>query len=304
MVFPGVKRLGEKLGLGRLDSVMMGVVGNCVVRLYDDVNMKVLHVTLPVADERDRAEIDAALVERKTKSVEWQGAAIRIVFPEYWKPYSMKTIEAILLRIVETAKAAHPDLSAACGTCGAVSGDADVYSFGAATLYLCGNCRAEIESKTAHERAEYESKPGNYVAGTLGAALFSLPGILLCAAFFVFFSRVAAVSALAFVFLATKGYAAFKGKPSKTGAVIVAAVGLFMTCFGTYLAYAAFVFTQAKTLELTLSVLSMREVRREAALNVILAVVVSIVYLGIQLVSMMKDWSPAVLKPGRKVPGR
>ncbi|WP_461257658.1 hypothetical protein, partial [Treponema sp. R80B11-R83G3] len=100
------------------------------------------------------------------------------------------------------------------------------------SLFICNDCYRELERNINKENMELENTPNNYLLGFLGAFLFSIPGILLTIAFFIFLNRVAAISALLYVFLGTIGYKKFKGKINPVGVLVILFNGIIMVSIG------------------------------------------------------------------------
>jgi hypothetical protein len=70
----------------------------------------------------------------------------------------------------------------------------------------------KLEKDINNEYWEYKQLPTNYFSGFIGALLFAIPGIIVTILFFVFFNKLAAVSALVYIIFGIKSYKIFKGK--------------------------------------------------------------------------------------------
>ena len=57
MLWPGIKRLGKELNLKRTDSEVTGMIRNCLVKMYDGNQIKVLELFVPQMDSDDKNEI-------------------------------------------------------------------------------------------------------------------------------------------------------------------------------------------------------------------------------------------------------
>jgi hypothetical protein len=140
--------------------------------------------------------------------------------------------------------------------------------------------------------------------GFIGALLFSIPGIIVTVIFFVFLDRLAAVSALIYVVLASKGYKMFKGKVSPIGALITILVGIIMIGIGMFVAYAVLIFKELKAVDfdMLMFILGMPEVGRELLMNIVLSYVISGIYIVVQLFQMMKEWKfSKTIKEAREI---
>ena len=220
MLWPGIKKLGKKLGLKRTDTEVAGVIRNCFIRMYDGYNKKVLELFAPKIDNLDRKNIIERLEANKIKKYEWLVNGVKITFQEILKPYSMGKIENLLQELVEYLSDKHPDHKLKCQKCGEPK-ESDTYCVNNTAMFICNGCFSEIESNINNENMELQYIPNNYLRGFTGALLFSIPGILLTIIFLVFLNRLAAVSALVYVILGIKGYKKFKGKLSPFGAFII-----------------------------------------------------------------------------------
>jgi len=291
MLWPGIKRLGKELQLKRTDSEVIGMVKNCLVKMYDGNNRKVLELFFPEINYIDKEFLINILVQNKIKKYDWLIKGIRITFPEIIKPYSMSKIKDILLCITDYFEKAYPNDKPQCNKCG-MKKDADVYYIRNSSLYLCDDCLSQYKRDKNNEDWEYKQVPTNYLSGFIGALLFSLPGILVTILLFVFLGRLAALSALLYVFLGIKGYTKFKGKVTPIGASIVIISGLIMVGIGVFTAYSVLILKTIESFDINrlIEILKIPDIQRELKMNLTTSYVVSGFYFIFQLFQMMKEW--------------
>ncbi|GMO69419.1 MAG: hypothetical protein Ta2A_17500 [Treponemataceae bacterium] len=303
MLYPGVTKLAKARGFKRTKDEAVGIVKNCAVRLSDGSNLKDLILHTPAIDESDSQEITRRCIETykiKPKDVRFGENLVEIIFREVLAPYSMKKIDAAIDELTAYFAQKYPEAQVRCTGCG-TEGAPDIYTNGHDTFLLCASCAAAHQTRQNEERRQWQDAPNNYLAGFFAAALFSLPGMLLSAAIFVFADRVAAICAVAYIFLANKGYHVVRGKVSRTGAFIVNGVGFVMTAVGTALAYAVYLWTIVRQsnesaaftqqVAVTLEALKNLEILREMGTNAGLALVVASVYIIQNVWRMTKEWS-------------
>jgi rubrerythrin len=303
MLWPGIKKLGKELGLKRTNSEVVGTLKNCFVKMYDGMNMKVLEIYPPEADDADKEHISGLLKQNKVKQHDWLNNGVKIIFQEYIRPYSMKKIKNILSVIVEYFEHKYPDTIPICQKCYDQK-EAGVYYVGNESNYLCADCLRKFKKDLDNEHWEYQQLPTNYLKGFIGALLFSIPGIIVTVIFFVFLDRLAAISALIYVVLATKGYKMFKGKVSPIGALITILVGIIMIAIGMFVAYSVLIFKELKAVDfdMLMFILGMPEVGRELLMNIVLSYVISGIYIVVQLFQMMKEWKfSKTIKEAREI---
>jgi hypothetical protein len=291
MLWPGIKKLGKELGFKRTNSEVVGTLKNCFVKMYDGNNIKVLEIFPPELDDMDKEYILNILNQNKIKKYEWQNNCIKIIFQEYIRPYSITKIKNILFTIVEHFDQKFPDGIPNCQKCG-IQKEADVHIIGNVSNYLCADCLRKYKNDLNNKYMEYQQLPTNYFSGFIGALLFSIPGIIITVLFFVFLDRLAAISALLYIFLGIKGYKTFKGKISPLGAFIIITVGMIMIGIGTLVAYSVMILKVIKTfdIDMLIQILKTPEVERELWTNIVISYIVSIFFIIIQLIQMIKEW--------------
>ncbi len=300
MLFPGVKKIGKRLGLERADGVALGKLKNAFIRLYDGRNMKVLEMTYPALSEADKERVDGVLAERGVKRHEWAGSRLIVRLVEAFKPYSSKKLLALAEELAELSLSVGDGGSVKCEQCGDAE-KAEAYSVPGGSAFLCEACRASLGEKMDEEKRQYDSAPRNYLPGAVGAFALALPGVLLTAAFFIFLDRLAAISAVLYVFLAIKGYGLLKGRMDRIGALIINAVGVGMTCIGVYISYFLMILYKVKSWPMTREIMAMPEVVREMRANVVIALTVSLIYIVFNTYEMLTKWRLPELKRAVKI---
>lgn len=292
MLWPGLKKLGKELQLKRTNSEVVGEAGNCLVKLYDGANMKVLEIFAPELGEGDQKVVTEKLNVYKIQKFEWLPKGVKIIFPEYFHSYSIKKIRSVLDDLTEYFRGKYPGQRPSCQKCG-LSKPVEAYSLGTGSLFMCSDCLQETENSLSSECLEYDRQPNNYLAGFTGALLFSIPGIIVTTLFFVFLERLAGFSAVLYVILGIKGYKQFKGKISPFGAFLIVAAAVIMTGLGIVIAYSVAILKELETVDLNilLLILGMPEIQRELVQNILTGYAVSGIYLVVQLAQMTKEWN-------------
>lgn len=291
MLWPGIKKLGKELQLKRTDLEVVGMVKNCLVKMYDGNNMKVLELLFPATNDIDKEFLTNILAQNKIKKYDWLTNGIRIIFTELIKPYSMLKIKTILLSITDYFEKTYPDDKPLCDKC-SMEKNADIYYVGNSSFYLCDDCLDQYKSDMRNADWEYKQIPTNYLSGFIGATLFSIPGILATVLFFIFLNRIAALSAMLYVYLGIKGYSKFKGKITPIGVSIIILSGLIMVGIGIFIAYSALIIKTLGSfnINMLIDILKIPDVQRELMTNLIMSYVVSGIFFIFQLFQMMKEW--------------
>ena len=291
MLWPGLKKLGKELGLKRIDSEVVGIIKNCFVRMYDGSNIKVLEMCLPELDGNDKENIAEKLKANKIKSYEWLTRGVKITFREIIAPYPIKKIRNLLDQFIDYFWNKYPHQIPPCQQCGEQK-ESDAYCINNMPVFVCDKCYEKIENDLENENREQQYVEGNYLFGFMGALVFSIPGIMLTIILFVFLNRLAAVSALLYVFLGIKGYKKFRGKTSPFGAFVVIFAALIMVTVGVFLSYSVMILREIGEIDidLLLLVLKFPEVQREMMINIVLSYLVSSVYFVFQIIQMAKEW--------------
>jgi len=297
MLWPGIKKLGKELELKRTDSEVVGKVKNCYVKMYDGQNMKILELLVPELNDSDKEYIENKLIENKVKRHEWFECGVRIIFNEYFIPYSTKKIKDILIDFTDHFSAAYPGQMSKCQRCGETK-ELEACHVGGATRFICNDCYEAAEKEIADIALNQEYEPSNYLRGFLGALLFSIPGVLVTVVLFVFLNRLAAISAVLYVLLGMMGYKKFKGKISRVGVIIIAASTLIMVAVGIVVSASVIILqiivkeTGSIDMAGLLYILKNPEVQKEIIQNIVTSYAVSGLYLVFQIIQMMKEWKP------------
>jgi hypothetical protein len=291
MLWPGIKKLGKELQLKRTNREAVGMVRNCFIKLFDGQNMKVLELFVPEINDSDKEYITEKLKINKVKKYEWPENGVRVIFNEYFLPYSINKIKAILTDFAEYFSLKYPNQKLHCQKCG-IPKDLEVCCIDAISLAVCEDCYKSFENEINDRNLENKYAPTNYLAGFLGSLLFSIPGILVTILLFVFLNTLAAVSSVLYVILGIKGYKKFNGKVSRSGVIIIILSTIIMVGLGIVISYSVFIFKELKTIDFDMLfyILRMPEVQREILQNMALSYVISGFYLIVQMIQLMKEW--------------
>ena len=300
MLSLGVKNIGKHFGLERSDSMVVGLVNSTFVRLYTGRSCKILLMSFQRITELDKVDMQNILSKYKIKKIKWDENVLSINFIEIIKPYSIKKIIEIINLISGYVFNKYPDEQMKCPSCNSVK-EGELYSLKDNCFYLCKDCYSKTNLQLQDEKVTWAHLSNNYILGFFGALVFSIPGIIITALCFIFLERIAALSAILYVFLAIKGYSFLKGKVTKVGAVIVNSVGILMTCIGIYISYILNILYKTRSYEHILDIIKTDKAVREIQLNIIIALIISSFYLIYNTICMMKEWKFPELKRTRPI---
>ena len=291
MLWPGIKKLGKELQLKKTDSEIVGMIKNCFVRMYDGQNMKILELLVPDMNDSDKEYIVNKLEINKIKKYEWLEYGVKIIFNEYFWPYSIEKIKNILMDFVDYFSVNYSGQKIRCSKCG-IPKDLEAYCVNNATLIICEDCYESFENEINETNLEKKFAPPNYLFGFLGSLVYSIPGVLLTVLLFVFFNTLAAITSVLYVFLGIKGYKRFNGKVSRFGLIIIILSTIIMVGFGIVVSYSIFILKELGeiNIEMLLLILKVPEIQQEIVKNIILSYVISGFYLVLQVIQMMKEW--------------
>jgi hypothetical protein len=298
MVWLGIKKLGKSLNFKQAGSEAAGLVENIFVKIAGRRNMKTLEIIFPEFSENDKGNLAALFKENKVKEYAWIDRGVRITFREYFIPYSVKKMGALIEAAAAYAKKTYPTLEQSCHTCHSAT-KADIYYVNDSCFYICEKCLGELEDRLHKEEANDLMVPTNYLAGFLGALLFSIPGIILTVVMFNFLNIVAAISSIAYIYLAKIGYKKFEGKINGFGSFIVSGVGILMPAAGFFAGYSLLIYRIVRSFEIVGEVFKVPEVQRELGMNILIALMVSSVFIVINLLRTYGEWSRRVLKKAK-----
>jgi len=291
VLWPGIKKLGNELQLKKTNSEMVGIAGNCFIKLYDGQNMKVLELFAPEINDADKEYITDKLEINKVKNHEWLEHGVKIVFNEYFFPYPINKIKNIVTDFTEYFFSKYPGQKLHCQKCG-VPKEVEICRIDNVTAVVCGDCYKACESEISDKNLENKYAPANYLPGFIGSLLFSVPGIAVTVVMFVFLSSLSAISSVLYVILGIKGYNKFNGKKSRFGAVVIIMSTVIMVGLGIIVSYSVYILKEIKTIdmEMLLYILKLPEIQQEIIKNLALSYVLSGIYLVIQLIQLMKEW--------------
>ncbi|MDL2229190.1 hypothetical protein LJC14_02960 [Treponema sp. OttesenSCG-928-L16] len=300
MVWLGIKKLAKQLGLQEAGPEAAGVTGNLFIKLADRTGMKTLEIVFPEFSEEDQEALAALFKEQKIKEYTFGEKNVSLIFREQFVPYSIKKINEHIDAVKEYFERTYPGTKQKCQHCNELK-EAQVYYTKDGSLYLCEKCFYNCERDIQEEERQRSYEPNNYLRGFIGAFLFSIPGILVTILFFNVLETIAAVSAIVYILLARTGYKKFGGKQNIAGSIIVNTTGILMTVAGIVVSYTILIYTVAESLDLVWEVYKFPEVQEELLRNILVALIVSLIYVVINAVRMSKEWSGIKIKKGREL---
>lgn len=312
MIFPGLKKLGNELGFKHNDKFIYGMLKNSYVMFADGPNQKNVYFRFPVIpDENDIAFIKGWCKKGYAKTVEIYEEDTfncKFNFMEYIVPYKISKIKEVIESVTGYIFEKYPDAKMKCASDGCNHDSAvEIYDVDGRPVPLCESCAKSIEQKMEIANQEFEQQENNYVSGTLGAVLFSIPGILV-SVFFFLLGAISAIASLVYSFLAKKGYVWAKGKYNKVGVIIITFVTVLYTVLGTLVGYSSILVKEMlkydayKGLPLgdfisyLIDLFKVPEIIREFHANVYIALVISVVFLVVNTIQSFKETKKANIK--------
>lgn len=241
MIFPGLRKLEKEFGFKDNGTMIYGFIKNSYISFADGNNQKNVWFRFPVElDDQDRQKISAWQKKGYANAISFFDDDIydiKINFTEYFAPFKVEKIKEIILDITDYISQKYPDAKVQCCSenCSSTE-NLEIYDVDGAPIPLCPTCAQRVETEIENANEEERLVPNNYLQGTLMAAVFSIPGILLT--FVIFLAgRIAGITGLLYYYLAQKGYVFAKGKLNKVGVVIISLVSLVYSAFGTFISY-------------------------------------------------------------------
>lgn len=245
-----LKELNETLGFKSNDVFLYGFQRNTLVIIHEDENNRIcVSVRFPI-------ELDESDMER-IKSWEKDGYAKKVgndpddktsVDFEF-KSSNKDKIKEVLEDISGYTAEKYPEAKIQCyGKDCTEDTNIDIYEVNGVPIPMCEKCAKELEKDLEKANIEEEAAPGNYLRGFLGAALFSIPGILV-SFIFIMLGKIAAIAGFVYYLLAHKGYLWAKGKYDKIGVLIISVTSLLFVVIGTYISVVADIAFEMKKID-------------------------------------------------------
>lgn len=241
MIFPGLRKLEKEFGFKDNGSIIYGIIKNTFIAFADGNNQKNVWFRFPVKlDDEDRQKINSWQKKGYANAISFfdeDTFDIKINFVEFFVPFKVEKIKEIILDITDYISQKYPEAKVQCcgENCSSTAG-IEVYDINGSPLPLCPNCAARIKNEIENANEEEKLVPNNYLQGSLMAALFSIPGILVT--FLIFLAgRIAGFTGLIYYYLAQKGYAFAKGKLNKIGVLLISVISLVYSALGTLISY-------------------------------------------------------------------
>lgn len=241
MIFPGLKKLEKEFGFKDNGTLIYGFIKNSYISFADGNNQKNVWFRFPVKlDEEDRQKISAWQKKGYANAISFFDDDIydiKINFMEFFVPFKVSKIKEIILDITDYISQKYPEAKLqCCGNNCSSTENLEVYDVDGAPLVLCPSCAERLNNEIENAYEEEKLVPNNYLQGTVMAAVFAIPGILL-SFFFFLLGRIASITGLLYFYLAQKGYTFAKGKLNKIGVIIISLVSLLYSAFGTFISY-------------------------------------------------------------------
>lgn len=249
MVFPGLKKLGKEFGFKNNGTYFYGFINDTYVIFADGANQKNVSFRFPIRiDEDDKNKILSWKKKGYAKSIDFfdnQAFNVNIVFAEYFLPFKISKIKEVIEDITSYIKQKYPNEKIKCsGDNCSETEELNIIDIEGIPFPMCSSCVKRLEQSIENEYEEFKLQENNYFQGSVAAAVFSIPGILVTFVLFLL-GRIAGASGLIYFYLAQKGYVWAKGKMNKIGVLIISLISLAYTAVGVYLSYIAVIVKEA-----------------------------------------------------------
>lgn len=282
MLSKRAKEIGKKLDwhVSKDSNTTFGLYRGYFFELGDGEGFKFLVTHTQEFDEETWNKLNQAIEANRDKlkiseyDIGVNGLALK--FREVIRHTKKEVVIAALDFLVDLFQKSGVTYQYQCTECGSTK-ELGFYSMFGLVRVLCFNCYDFFDQEVKYDKKQYDSESKNYVFGTLGAAIFLIPGVIGWIILQFYFGKIAGFMAIAFGWLAFEGYTRFGGQfGSWTKWIIfgVSFLAILVSVFlsGIYEGYLAGV-TFWQMLELFQS---NEEIRRVTWRNLMLALLLSI----------------------------
>lgn len=220
MIFPKAKKIAKDLGWYKTDDGVFGLYRGCFFNVSDaslvsSPQYKFVSVTTGNLTEEQRLQINAELVANKKRlkftSFEIGDKDIFFRFAETFIYTKLKTIYSLFDFLVDLFKKLNIPEQYKCHNCG-INQKINYCNLNNNGTILCDTCFHQTKNKFYEIEKESVSKEKDSLTGFLGAAIFSVPGIILWVLCAVYLGRIASAMAFIIGFLGFIGYGFLKGR--------------------------------------------------------------------------------------------
>ena len=237
MIYPRIKKIARQNGWHRTKNAVFGLYKDYFFTMGDGQGFKFITAIIPETDDEKIAQIGGVL-EKNRKVLGFD----ELIFEERtvsvtFKESVMSAKESVLYEMLEFFAQIFDSLDFpkqnCCDLCSSKD-NFDYYVYQEQPMMLCKSCHMEFVNDLNTSVAEFQQEEKNYLQGTLGAIVFSLPGVVLWVILAVYVGIISALMAVVFTFLAIKGYEKFGGKWGRLTPLLLILVNIILVIVSNY----------------------------------------------------------------------
>lgn len=297
MIFPKAKKIARDFGWYKTDDGVFGLYKGYFFNVSDaslvsSPQYKFVSATTGNLTEEQRLQINTELITNK-KKLKFTGFEIRdttifFQFMENIIPTKLKTVYVLFDFLVDLFKKVNIPEQNKCHSCG-TNQKINYYDLNDNGIILCDTCFHETNNKFYEIEKERISKEKDYVTGFFGAAIFSIPGIILWVLLAIYLGRMASAMAFIIAFSAFIGYSFLKGREGILKKYIIFLTNIVSIIIANVMTVLALLIKQDSTVKQAISELQTNEAVKEAFYaNMVLSfILASIAWIWILFI--MKD---------------
>jgi hypothetical protein len=235
MLSKSAKELGKENGWyydRSLYGSVFGLYNNYFFEVKEGEGNKILTATFDEIDEKIGMRLTQALKENKNRlkigefGIDSQG--LGLIFVERFRNTKKEVLYAALDFLVELFEDNQIPHQNKCFDCGSQK-ELDYYIFDGVPGMLCPNCYDVLRQQWGFVEKDFDSEDKNYILGTVGAIIYTIPGIIIWIIVALFLKALSGVLVLGIGFLAFKGFMNFGGRAGPWSKWIIVAVTLVAT---------------------------------------------------------------------------
>ncbi len=223
MIFPKAKKIAKDLGWYKTENSVFGLYKGYFFSVSDaslvsTPQYKFVTGTTGILTDEQKLQIKTELQTNKSKlkftSFEIRDNGVFFQFAENITLTPFKTVYSLLDFLVVLFKKLNIEEQNRCHKCG-TGQKISYYDLNDMGTILCEACFNDTHNKFSEIETKRTAEEKSYLAGLLGAFVFSIPGIILWVLLAVYVGRIAMGMALIIALLGYLGYGCFKGKKGK-----------------------------------------------------------------------------------------
>lgn len=220
MIFPKAKKIAKDLGWYKTENSVFGFYKGYFFNVSDaslisSPQYKFVTGTTGSLTEEQKLQIKNELQANKSKlkftNFEIRDNGVFFQFVENITFTQLKTVYSLLDFLVVLFKKLNIEEQNRCHHCDTEQ-QISYYDLNDIGVILCETCFNDTHNKFSEIETKRTAEEKNYLAGLLGAAVFSVPGIIIWILLAVYLGRIAMGMSLLIALLGYLGYGYFKGK--------------------------------------------------------------------------------------------